>query len=371
MSRRPRARRVGVVVGTVAAVGLTAGGVGLATGAIGDDGEPAAESPSGAAPPATAEVVRQDLVDQDSTTGSLGYGDTTTVANRRQGTVTWLPAEGQVLTRGQALWRVDTLPTVLMYGGLPLYRTLSAGVDAGEDVRQLERNLRALGYTGFTVDDEYTSATADAVEEWQDDVGLPETGSVDAEQVVFASGPVRVDTRKLTVGGQASPGPGLDVTGTTKLVTVELDVSSQRLAKAGAAVQVELPGGEQVAGRVTSVGTVAHSQQDEQGNDTGDATIDVTVTLDAKAAAAAAGAIDQAPVTVYFIAQERKGVLAVPVSALLALSEGGYGVEVVTSGGATEIVAVEVGLFADGMVEITGATAGLIAEGTKVGVPAS
>jgi hypothetical protein len=356
------------VAGTVAAAGLTAGGVGLATGAIGDDGDPAAGTATGAAPPATAEVARQDLVDQDSVTGSLGFGDTSTIANRRQGTVTWVPAEGQVLARGQALWRVDTLPTVLMYGGLPLYRTLSAGVDDGADVRQLERNLRALGYTGFTVDDEFTSATAEAVEEWQDDVGLPETGSVDADQVVFAPGPVRVDTNKLTVGGGASPGPALDVTGTTKVVTVELEVSAQRLARKGAAVQVELPGGQQVAGRVTSVGTVAHAQQDEQGNETGDATIDVTVTLDARAAAAATGAIDQAPVTVYFTAQERKGVLAVPIAALLALREGGYGVEVVKPGGATEIVAVEVGLFADGLVEITGAG---VAEGTKVGVPAS
>jgi membrane fusion protein, multidrug efflux system len=367
VSRRPRGRSLAVAAGTVVVVGLTAGGVALATGAVGSDGEPAADSASGTAPPATAEVTRRDLVDQDSTTGSLGYGDTSTIANHRQGTVTWLPAEGQVLSRGQALWRVDTLPTVLMYGTVPLYRTLSSGVDDGEDVRQLERNLRALGYTGFTVDDEYTSATADAVEEWQDDVGLPETGSVDAEQVVFAAGPVRVDTHKVAVGGAASPGPALDVTATTRMVTVELDVSDQRLARKGAAVQVELPGGERVPGRITSVGNVAHAETDESGRETGESTVDVVVTLDAKAAAAAKGAIDQAPVTVYFTADERKGVLTVPVSALLALSEGGYGVQVV-SGGTTKIVTVETGLFADGDVEVTGAG---IAEGTKVGVPAS
>jgi hypothetical protein len=204
------------------------------------------------------------------------------------------------------------------------------------------------------------------VKEWQDDVGLPETGSVDADQVVFTAGPVRVDSAKLAVGGAAQPGPALDVTDTTRIVTVDLDVSDQRLAKAGAAVQVELPGGQRVPGRITSVGKVAHAEKDEQGNLTG-ATIDVVVTLDAKAVAAAAGAIDQAPVTVYFTAEERKDVLAVPVSALLALSEGGYGVQVV-SGGTTKIVAVEVGLFADGDVEVSGAG---IAEGTKVGVPAS
>jgi len=367
MSRRPGRRTLAVAAGTVVAVGLTAGGVALATGAVGSDGDPPADASSGTAPPATAAVTRRDLVDQDSTAGSLGYGDTSTIANHRQGTVTWLPAEGRVLSRGQALWRVDTLPTVLMYGTVPLYRTLSTGVSDGADVRQLERNLRALGYTGFTVDKEFTSATATAVKEWQDDVGLPETGSVDADQVVFAAAPVRVDSAKLTVGGTASPGPALDVTDTTRIVTVDLDVSDQRLAKAGAAVQVELPGGEQVPGRITSVGKVAHAENDEQGNPTG-ATIDVVVTLDAKAVAAAAGAIDQAPVTVYFTADQREDVLTVPVSALLALSEGGYGVQVVGADGTTKIVVVEVGLFADGEVEVSGAG---IAEGTKVGVPAS
>jgi membrane fusion protein, multidrug efflux system len=348
------------------AVGLTAAGVAVATGAVGSDGDDGAGAAATAGQPASAEVTRTDLIDTDDVDGSLGYGDPTSLGNRRQGTVTWVPVEGQVLTRGQALWRVDTRPTVLMYGSLPLYRTLRSGVD-GDDVRQLETNLRALGYTGFTVDDEYTAATASAVKQWQDDVGLRETGSVDAEQVVFAPGAVRVDTRKVTVGAAAAPGAALDVTGTTRVVSIDLDVSDQRLARKGATVQVELPTGERVPGKITSVGNVAHAEEDQRGNYTGNATLDVVVTLDAKAAAAAKGAIDRSPVTVWFTAEERKNVLSVPVAALLALNEGGYGVQVVTPDGTTSIVAVTVGLFADGRVEVTGNG---IAPGVKVGVPA-
>jgi hypothetical protein len=47
-------------------------------------------------------------------------------------------------------------------------------------------------------------------------------------------------------------------------------------------------------------------------------------------------------------------VLTVPVAALVALAEGGFGVEVV-AGDSRRYVAVEAGLFADGRAEVTGA----------------
>jgi hypothetical protein len=77
--------------------------------------------------------------------------------------------------------------------------------------------------------------------------------------------------------------------------------------------------------------------------------------------------MDQAPVRVGIISDSRTGVLAVPVNALLALAEGGYGVRVV-EGETSRIVAVETGLFAKGLVEVTGEG---LAEGVKVEVPAA
>jgi multidrug efflux pump subunit AcrA (membrane-fusion protein) len=65
-----------------------------------------------------------------------------------------------------------------------------------------------------------------------------------------------------------------------------------------------------------------------------------------------------------FVSQARKDVLAVPVAALLALPNGGYGVQVV-QGGATRIVPVKTGMFAAGRVEVSGG----IAQGVMVGVP--
>jgi hypothetical protein len=66
------------------------------------------------------------------------------------------------------------------------------------------------------------------------------------------------------------------------------------------------------------------------------------------------------------VADQRKDVLTVPVAALLALAEGGYGVQVV-EGSTTRIVAVQAGMFADGRVEISGTG---IDAGTVVGMPA-
>jgi len=63
-------------------------------------------------------------------------------------------------------------------------------------------------------------------------------------------------------------------------------------------------------------------------------------------------------------------VLAVPVEALLALSSGGYVLEVVGAGGAHHLVPVSLGLFddADGLVQVSGSG---LAAGQRVVVPAS
>ena len=66
-----------------------------------------------------------------------------------------------------------------------------------------------------------------------------------------------------------------------------------------------------------------------------------------------AGDLDEAPVEVLVVSDSVEGVMAVPVTALLALSEGGYAVEVGLADGSTALVAVEPGFFADGLVEVT------------------
>jgi peptidoglycan hydrolase-like protein with peptidoglycan-binding domain len=350
-------KRRSVVVGLVGVVVLV-GAAGAAAAGLGGDDSGTADQ--GAPVPATATITKATLTQTEDVDGTLGYGDATAVGGRLGGTVTGLAAVGSIVDRGKALYYVDNAPVVLMNGTLPLYRPLRSGV-SGADVRQFEQNLAALGYTGFTADDEFTGSTASAVRSWQEKLGLPETGAVEIGRVVFAPGPVRVSEHKANIGDQAG-GAILSYTGTTRIVTVDLDVARQDLVKAGAAATVTLPGGKRVNGTIASVGTVATSSSSGGAGAETTTTIDVVVSL---ADQASLGTLDQAPVDVTLVANQRKDVLTVPVAALLALAEGGYGLEVV-DGSTTRIVAVQAGMFANGRVEVSG---GGIAEGMTVGVP--
>jgi peptidoglycan hydrolase-like protein with peptidoglycan-binding domain len=358
--RRSRAWRVALAVTAVLAVGL---GVMAATGFDAGlwGGEQSAETGSDV-PATTAKVTKQTLVDTQTESGELGHGNQVGVTGKLAGTLTALPAAGSTVERGQAICRVDDTPVVLLYGTLPAYRTLAPDTK-GADVEQFENNLAALGYGGFTVDNKYTAITATAVKKWQKALGLPETGTVEPGRIYYAAGAVRVDSQVAAVGDNVAPDkPLLQYTGSMRLITVSLDVADQRLAVKGASVTVTLPDGKTVPGTITGSETVVTPASSSTPNSQPTTTIDVTVSVADQNALAG---LDQASMRVAFTASQRENVLTVPVAALLALAEGGYGVEIVT-GQTTKVVAVETGLFAAGRVEVSGEG---LADGTTVGMP--
>jgi membrane fusion protein, multidrug efflux system len=324
------------------------------------DTSQAADQTAAAVPVNTAKVAQQTLKDTESADGELGFGTTSAAVNRGAGTITGVPDSGQEFRRGHTVYSVDNKPTTLMYGALPAYRKLADGSE-GTDVLQLEQNLSAMGYTGFTVDDEYTDVTAEAVEEWQEDLGLDETGVVELGSVLFAPGHIRVDSVEAQEGAPIGPNQNvLTYTGTKKAVTVQLDAADQRLAKPNAKVDVTLPDGATVPGRVEKVSTVIIPAESPDKDP--ETKVEVIVAIDNQKTVAA---WSLASVDVTFTASERKNVLTVPVAALVALREGGFGVEV-SDGTASHYVPVKTGLFAGGQVEISGAG---IQAGTVVGIP--
>jgi peptidoglycan hydrolase-like protein with peptidoglycan-binding domain len=314
----------------------------------------------------TVAVVRKDLVSRTQVNGTLGYANASQqLISHAPGTITAMAAEGSVVERGQTLYEVDGHPVVLFYGDRPAWRTLSQGVSDGPDVKQLEENLLALGYanaSNLTADGHFTWADAAAIKRWQKAMGLSQTGSVDLGQVVFLPGSVRIGTHQAQPGGQAA-GVIMNVSSTTRVVIVDLDARKQTLVKVGDAVQVTMPNsGKTTTGTVTDIAKVAKTSA--SGNGGSQTTVTLTVSLNDPAAT---GNLDQAPVRVAITTQSAKGVLAVPVKALLALTDGSYAVEV-DNGGRRHVVPVQTGLFDDdgGLVEISGSG---ITSGTLVVVP--
>ena len=364
-------------------------------------------------------------------------GTELTIPAGSAGVLTWLPEAGTIVESGDVIARVNDIPTVVLEGDLPMYRTLREG-DEGTDVQQLEQALVDLEYDPdetVTIDGEFTSATESMVERWQEDLGIDETGRTSVGDIIFAPLPAQVVSKQAAVGSGVSQGttiliasggeflsgsdvlqleqaladlgynpgstdgvydldtaiavtawtddvghgqdgrlpvgsvvfndselrianvlagvgaavgptsPVISAADVETIVRLDLPAGDQGLLSVGSSVVIVMPDRSETVGTVTFVSSVATGGG--QGNP---ASFAVEIALNEPSVAEG---LDEAPVDVRAVSEAVENVLAVPVSALLALAEGGYAVELV-DGNRTSLVAVDPGFFADGWVEITG-----------------
>jgi hypothetical protein len=280
---------------------------------------------------------------------------------------TMLPSVGQIVRRGQALYAVNGRPVLLLYGWVTAWRAFRDGMSDGPDVAELNANLRALGYHAPT-GGSFTSATRDAIEALQRHQGVTETGQLLLGAVVFEPGPVRVTSVTPTLGQAVQPGPVLGVSSTTRQVTIALDAAQQSQVKVGERVTITMPDNTTTPGVVTEVGTVATTpSSDSSSGGNSNPTVEVDVT---PSDPAATGRLDQATVQVSITTARVRNALVVPVTALLALSGGGYAVETVDGKGVHHLVPVGLGLFddADELVQVTSTA---LRAGEQIVVPSS
>jgi peptidoglycan hydrolase-like protein with peptidoglycan-binding domain len=185
-----------------------------------------------AIPVSTAPIERGDLSENSQLSGTLGFRREQKINAAVTGVMTWTSPPGSTVRRGGPLYKVNGQPVRLMYGRTPMYRPLKLN-DKGEDVRQVESNLAALGYTGFTVDDEYTYRTVEAVKRWQKAHGLNKSGSLGPDQIAFAAGQVKIKSADIAVGDLVAPGrPALTTTASERRVTVQVNVDQIRPIRA-------------------------------------------------------------------------------------------------------------------------------------------
>ncbi|MFG1649323.1 efflux RND transporter periplasmic adaptor subunit [Micromonospora sp. NPDC049275] len=393
------------ILAIIVAGALALGGAVYAVHASAGDDSPATQPAS--AKVATAEVVRTDLSDYWTESGTVGYRKQRTLRGVAAGVLTWLPKPGSVIARGDTLYRVGDRPVTLFFGSSPMFRDIDVVGTVGRDVKVLADNLRGLGYrighqpapgTRVTVqgapppaagadtdkgtdkttdrdaataasgtssyqtvvtsqDAVFTPSLRDAVKRWQAAKGVrPATGTVTLGDILVLPGAVRVGAASAQLGDDAT-GNLMAISDQAKAVLVEIDASRADDLRAGQKVQIALPDSSHTSGTINSVSSNVQAGPSDGGDPGSEGPkVQVVITVDR---AAAIQNISSAAVEVRFTGTTEQDVLAVPVGALLALSGGGYGVQI--SDGA--LTAVKVGLFADGMVEITGAG---ITAGTRV-----
>jgi hypothetical protein len=322
-----------------------------------------------------ATVQRRTLSTQTQFNGVLGYAGSYTAFAQGRGTVTWLPRPGQVIRNGQVLYEVDGSPIVLLAGSVPAYRTLAAGETSadvtGTDVAQLNHDLVTLGYLPRAEVagswSEYSWATTLGVQKLQKRLGMAQTGRLTRSEVVFLPTAARVTTLDTILGAPVR-GPVLTATSTARIVSVSVAAGEQSAVKAGDRVTITLPDNRSTPGTVTSVGATTASADGSSangGSSNSGPVVPVTIALNAPRTTTE---LDQAPVLVSITNRTVSRVLAVPVTALLALAGGGYAVEVVATDGTHHLEAVTPGLFDDaaGLVQVAGSE---LAAGQHVVVP--
>jgi len=270
---------------------------------------------------------------------------------------------------------------VLMFGDTPAWREFREGMTPGEDVSQLKLNLLSLEYgsrDSLRVDQDFDTEAADAVRKMQADLGLVPTGRILFGDVIFLPGTSVVESSPsspnlgtaVNVGAilaslipiervETRIGQNGDVSSTIESlqrVMTTIEVSDQDLVDVGSEVMIELPDETMVSGIVQEIGSIAVVPQ------SGNPYLEVSVALDGNTSLPE---WTGAPVTVSITKKLADNVLAAPVTSLLALLGGGYALEVLEHE-STRLVPVEVEIYADGWVEVTGA--GLEA-GTEIVVP--
>jgi hypothetical protein len=138
-------------------------------------------------------------------------------------------------------------------------------------------------------------------------------------------------------------------------VVFQIDASDQDIVSVGDSVEVELPSEDRIKATVSYVDPVVTQGQN---GDFIEVKLDISSTEEVKV-------YDQAPVDVFVTSEVSQDVLYVPVNALIALAEGGYALEIYNgesevgvfegvSGVDTTYVGIEIGVFTDGFVEVSG-----------------
>jgi peptidoglycan hydrolase-like protein with peptidoglycan-binding domain len=291
----------------------------------------------------------RDLTESFTATGTLQYDESVDVAAPVAGTILSIVDTGTTLRNGDVIATIDDQVVVWLDGDVPAWREMSQG-DEGVDVLQLETALAALGFNAdndVTVDEEYTSATASMVKDWQSSLGVEATGRVGLGTVIFGGARTRVASTAAGIGDSITDGAALVALGSTDHYAVlEAAPAEAVTLRVGDPAAVQLPDRTDIEGSIVSI---------TSGSDTWQITVAFDSTVEFPAT-------DVSNVEMSWDHDVVDGVLTVPSSALLRLDSGGYVVDVVNDDGSLTPTPVTIGAAVGTRIEIVDG----IVEGTRV-----
>jgi hypothetical protein len=271
---------------------------------------------------------------------------------------------GTTVSTGTVLYWSNGLPVIAIEGDAAatpvLSRALADGVEDGADVKLFEQALSTAGFTAdatMVVDDHFDSATATATAAWLAALGV----TADPASIVVPAGSFTVVPAGLSIGtasttdGTVLEGDSvvMSLTAPARQVTTTAPIGDDTFAM-GATIDVEFPDGSVQPGTVVNVGNAATNTTGTPGD-----TPSVTITIGVDDIPASVDSFVEIPVTLRIVSADVPNAIVVPVSALVALKEGGYAVEAVTGTNPdgtneTQLVGVTPGLFTNGFVQVEG-----------------
>lgn len=268
-------------------------------------------------------------------------------------------AAGTPIEHGTVLLTLDGLNVFALTEVSVVTSTILTAFEE-DDIEQLENLLVFFGFdpdAAIVADDDADLATMAGVSRWQESIGLAGIGELGGPYYVVVPSGFEVVEAVSQAGDPLGLG-ALAMTLATSRTSVSASIVVDEIddIDAGDAVEVVLADGRILAGSVQSISDVA-----DQAADGSVPTVVVDIAVDGAPEDVIVG-----PVTVRLETNRISNATVVPTRALISLSEGGFAVEVRSADGRTRLVAVELGAFDDGLVEVL---RGDVAPGDTVVVP--
>jgi peptidoglycan hydrolase-like protein with peptidoglycan-binding domain len=268
-----------------------------------------------------------------------------TKPDRTTQTITSIVSVNTVLQSGDVLYSVDGTPIVALDGTLPVWRSISIATKDGDDVKQLEASLVALGFDPshqVTVNSHFDANTSAMVKAWQTSLGVTATGTVPIGSITFLPALSTVTNVSQPIGAKVGEGdPILTVAATTQHVIINVPVADRAQVSPGLVVHI-VQSGSSVEGQVIQLRSAIQ---------TGVAVVQAIVKPTKPLTQVAAGAT----VKVSVVLVKARDVLLAPAAALVSRLDGSYAVHVGTSQSTAHWVTVQ-------LLGVSGATAAISAE---------